>query len=275
MKTMILVFLMFVSFKLAAQKNGYDYFPSKLNICPLTANFLEPRLGTDFEAGDNRLWLNIGNSFDIIHYKGDESLISLGADLFTWTRLRSTNNFKFPVETVDYLFGINAGYKYYKCSFQYGLRIRISHISAHLVDGQYEWDDGQWRDNYEPFVYSREFIDFIGFYRINNLRTYAGGNIVFHTIPAGLGVLNLQAGIEYYWQSFLSNEINPFIAYDFKLTDINEYYGSNSIKAGLKLGKPYTRGISVYYNYYSGKSIHGMFYNIDRSYHSVGLNLDI
>ena len=60
---------------------------------------------------NNKLRLDISTSRDIVKWYDDDETISIGADLFTFTRLRSTDNFKFPVETIDYLFGLNAGYK--------------------------------------------------------------------------------------------------------------------------------------------------------------------
>lgn len=275
MKKYFILFFLVILSSLQAQKDTLEYFPAELNIHPFSANFLEPRLGSDFEIGNNKLWLNIGNSVDLLHYNFKSRIISLGADLFTWTRLRSTKNFKFPVETVDYLFGINAGYKKINNAYRYGMRLRISHISAHLIDGQYDLEDEKWQNDHKPFIYSREFIDILGFYKKDNLKTYLGGIFVFHTIPDELGMVNIQTGLEYFWKNALSEDINLFAAYDFKLVDILKYHGNNSLKAGIKFGKPFGKGFSVHYNYYSGKSIHGMFYNLDRNYHSVGLNLDI
>ena len=117
----------------------HDLFPSDLNIQPFTANILEPKAGFLFSMDNNKLRLDISTSRDIIKWYDDDETISIGADLFTFTRLRSTDNFKFPVETIDYLFGLNAGYKKQaEENREYGIRFRLSHISAHLVDGQYD-----------------------------------------------------------------------------------------------------------------------------------------
>ena len=40
----------------------------------------------------------------------NNSKLSFGADLFTYTLLRSQSDFHFPVDAVDYLFGVNFGY---------------------------------------------------------------------------------------------------------------------------------------------------------------------
>ena len=114
-----------------------EWFPSDLNIQSFTANFLEPRNGFMFALDDNQLRLNIGTSRDVVQVITGTENISLGVDFFTYTRLRGEDNFKFPVETIDYLFGLNAGYKINDSNKEMGVRFRFSHISAHLVDCRY------------------------------------------------------------------------------------------------------------------------------------------
>ncbi len=86
-----------------------EWFPAELNIQPFTSNLLEPRNGFMFALGEDWLRLDIGTSRDILQLKSGEETISFGADLFTFTRLRSNDNFKFPVENIDFYFGINTG----------------------------------------------------------------------------------------------------------------------------------------------------------------------
>jgi hypothetical protein len=125
----------------------HQWFPNELNVQPFTANFLEPKAGFLFNTSDNKIRLDIGTSQDILHIKNNEAVISFGADLFTFTRLRSENDFHFPVETIDYLFGLNASYKKRYCDNELGFRFRFSHISAHLVDGQFDKAANKWRDD--------------------------------------------------------------------------------------------------------------------------------
>ncbi|MBI2417716.1 MAG: hypothetical protein HYV28_07400 [Ignavibacteriales bacterium] len=95
-------------------------------------------MGVQFAAGANNIRLDIGNSRDILHYSAEKGVTySFGADFFTYTKLRGENDFHFPVEAVDYLFGLNAGYKKLTTHGSYGMRFRFSHISAHLADGRY------------------------------------------------------------------------------------------------------------------------------------------
>jgi len=254
-----------------AQENS-TLFPSNLLVQPFTANTLKPKLGFEFKTSKNELNLNIGSSIDIIHYKlDDKSKISIGADLFTYTLLRSQSDFHFPVDAIDYLFGFNFGYS----RNNYGARLRISHISAHFVDGHYDKNEDEWRDGREPKVYSREFLELIPFYRYKNLRVYAGLTYIFSIDPADIGKDQYQLGIEYFANNLISSYLTPYIAYDFRLINIYGYTGNNSLEAGIKYGYSKGRGISLYLRYFAGYNIHGEYFDVKEDFTSFGFNLDL
>jgi len=253
-----------------------ELFPSQLNIQPFTANIIEPRTGFEFALDKNQLELNISTSHDIIHFSNEAEVISVGADLFTFTRLRSTNDFKFPVETVDYLFGLNAGYKKKLCNDnEFGFRFRLSHISAHLVDGQFDIQTQSWMDHKEPFVFSKEFIELFPFYRFNTLRIYGGFTYLFHVIPDVIKKSNYQLGFDYFATQIGTDYLTPFISYDFKLNGVEKYIGNNNLLAGIKFGKWNERGLSIYFSYRTGLSIHGEYYDVYEKYSSIGFNFDL
>ncbi|MBS3944474.1 MAG: DUF1207 domain-containing protein [Melioribacter sp.] len=271
-KTILLFFFITIS----TLSQNLDLFPGSLNIQPFIANTLEPKLGFLFQLSKNELRLDIGNSLDIFHYSKNESeVFSFGADLFTYTLLRGEKDFHFPVDAVDYLFGINGSYKKVEDQYEYGTRVRISHISAHFVDGHYDASKGEWRDGLNPRVYSREFIELIPFVKFNSLRVYAGITYLFHVTPDYLGKDIYQLGFDYVGNQFDSETLSPFLAYDFKLVNLSKYSANHSFSAGIKFGKPDGRGFSIYFNYYSGKSIHGEYFDFTKTYSAIGINLDL
>lgn len=272
----MIIFLTALSSILNAQIK-YELFPSDLNIQPFTANYLEPKAGFLISTDNNKLRLDISTSRDIIHwYQSDSSTISIGADLFTFTRLRSEDNFKFPVETIDYLFGLNAGYKkQLSNNKEFGLRFRLSHISAHLVDGQYDAQNQEWRDGRDPFVFSKEFIELFPYYRISSLRAYTGFTYIFHILPENIKKFNVQLGFDYFVTQFGNENMTPFVAYDFKLEGNESYVGKNIFSVGVKFGDWKNRGLSLYYTYISGKSIHGEYYDLNENYSAVGFNFEL
>ena len=272
-KFLLFVFITLVNSPVCPQVKE-EWFPAELNIQPFTANFLEPKAGVSYHLGKSQLRLDIGTSRDIYRRHCEDKIISFGADFFTYTRLRGEKEFHFPVETIDYLFGINAGFKKSKPDSEYGLRFRLSHISAHLVDGQFDTGTQDWRNGRKPQVYSREFIELFPFYRTNGARIYAGFTYLIHVSPDYLGKEIYQVGFDYYLIDFIQLFV-PFAAYDFKLSKISKYSGNNIISAGIKFGKYDSRGLSILFSYFSGKSIHGEYFDLNEQYSTIGLNLDL
>jgi hypothetical protein len=251
------------------------WFPSDLNIQPFTAHFLEPKAGFQYLFDLDKVRIDIGTSHDIIHWKTDDESFSIGADCFTYTRARSENNFKFPVETIDYLFGLNGGYKNKSELYEWGTRLRFSHISAHLVDGYYDSESEQWINGRKPFVYSREFFELIAYYKIYDIRVYGGITYNIHIVPEEIKNEIFQIGFDYYPEDLKTSLFNPFVAYDFTLTGINEYNGNNVVVMGIKFGDVESRGFSILASYFSGKSVHAEFNSLNESYLTIGINLEI
>ena len=252
------------------------WFPSELNIQPFASNLYEPRAGFMFALSEKKLRLDIGTSKDFLHSKSKHTTFSFGGDLFTYTRLRSEGSFKFPVETIDYFFGLNCAYKIHLNKEEIALRLRISHISTHLVDGSIDNSNGIWKNGREPFVYSREFIEVAPYYLVSRLRIYTIITYNFHVIPEIINKGMFQLGFDYYFLEKGRRMIHPFIAYDFKLTGIDGVYSGTSIaKAGIRFGYPLLNGLSVLVSYISGKSIHGMYFDSAEKYFNFGFNLEI
>ncbi|MBI5729653.1 MAG: DUF1207 domain-containing protein [Ignavibacteriales bacterium] len=278
MKKYYLIFMIFiVSFVNQAQtvtETEYEFFPNDLIIHPFTANQLEPKLGFVFRMNSNQLWLNIGNSMDLIRIKRDSEIFSIGADLFTWTLLKKEDNFRFPVDAVDYMFGLNFGFKTAVHNYSFGGRIRLSHISAHFVDGHFDKDKQQWKDGMDPRVFSREFVEVLGFYSFNNIRVYLGGTYLYHVEPSGIGKASVQAGLEYFMKDALSYNISPYIAADGTMKT-NDKKRNFTLNAGIKFGKIEGRGLRIFYQYYNGYDINGEYFDVKREHSTLGINLDL
>ncbi len=236
---------------------------------PLTANTFEPRMGAIFSLNHDNLRLDIGGSIDLSTlYKSDNSEIRLGGDFFTYTRLRSEGRFKFPVETSDYFFGINASGKTQLLENRFDWRVRLSHISSHLVDGYSK--NGIF--NKPPFVYSREFIDAVGATYYKDVRFYAGLTYIFSTLPKNISKVNPQFGFDSE-QKFYKNLYASYGA-DFNISSIKRKYELNSsAQIGVVFKSTMKTGIGLYYYIYNGWSIHGMFYDEKLSNSGIGFQL--
>jgi hypothetical protein len=250
-------------------------FPGKLNVKPFFANQLEPKMGFLFDINKTALRLDVGNSVDIIHkYLNNNQNISVGADFFTYSLLRRQKDFKFPVAAIDYLFGLNAAYVVNNNDLIYGLRFRLSHISAHLVDGSFSIVTNKWKENLYPFVYSREFFELTPFFKKGNARMYASITLIYHVKPSDLGKDSYQIGGEYIFPNLFSENFHVFIGSDLKLIHLYDYNLDFNFQTGMQFGNQNIEGIRIYYQFFSGKNIHGELFNRKISNSSVGINFD-
>lgn len=180
-----------------------SWIPQGLLFQPLRANVLEPRVGGLVSVLPSvqrpALRLDIGSSIDVVSFRPGNAAslfspeVRLGAEFFTFTRLRSEVNFRFPVETTDFYFGVNASAKApVNDNLSLLARLRVAHISAHLVDGYPQFQ--------QSFVYSREFVDAViaasWVLPFGTVRGYAGAMVLFHSIPESFGAAVPQVGAD-------------------------------------------------------------------------------
>jgi hypothetical protein len=234
----------------------------QLGFQPLIAGMLEPRIGLSRLIEERRLRLDIGNSVDILSFHPDAEAgenFSMGVDFFTWSSLRQSSNFHFPVDAVDYLFGINAKYvPEMNGEFRTAMRFRLSHISAHLVDGSTVQNEASGGSS--KYIYSREFFEIIGAVTYRDvLRVYAGGQYIYHVDPSIFGKINVQWGLEATAKSWPLSWMNPYAAYDCRLIETNVFTAAHSLQTGVKFGSSRGPNLSVYVDFYAGISQQGIF----------------
>lgn len=236
---------------------------------PLTANVFEPRIGALYDINDNNLRLDIGASFDLFETSiSEKTILRLGTDFFTYTRLRSEGRMKFPVETSDYFFGLNSSLKSNLFDEDFTARLRVAHISSHLVDG-YSKNGEFWK---LPEIYSREFIDLTVAYESNSLRPYLGLTSVFSTIPDNINHFIPEIGVDYSYN--ILDWMRLETGYDFKLGGFdNTYSGINAFQLGILFETSNNTGIELNYYYYSGLSMHGMFFTEKDKYSGIGFQV--
>jgi len=234
---------------------------------PIASPF-ETRSGFIWEATNDKLRLDIGMETDLLRGECSDSVNSwtLGVGMQTWTRLRSEGKLKFPVETVDYWFGLHAAYG--SQSSWHG-RIRLAHISSHLADGV---ADTTATLHPAPFVYSREFCEVIGGYPFGPARVYAGATVVWSTQPRTSSPVIPQAGADVYLP--VSERIGIAAGYDVRLIGIQGVYRAmHAAQAGLHIHTWNNTGILLSAYAMNGRSIHGMFYTESDSYLGVGIQI--
>jgi hypothetical protein len=280
-KTIFFCLLFFSSFATAQDETGWQFIPSGLLFRPLVAPTIEPRAGVMKMTGNNTLRLDIGNSIDLIGYTPENEkspTLAIGADFFTFTRIKSESGFHFPVDAVDYLFGINASTILRTPERLYSLRLRLSHISAHLVDGHYDNESQLWKNGQTPRVYSREFFDLVGATEFTSLtlplRIYTGMQYLYNVDPRGLPRFSGQFGSEISSGSIIGLHITAYAATDFRIMKVNVTTVQTTIQTGIKFGMYNGRGLNVFFSYFNGMSIHGEYYDQREEYGAVGIKFD-
>ncbi|MBX3043752.1 MAG: DUF1207 domain-containing protein [Candidatus Kapabacteria bacterium] len=257
--------ILFISFAVIANAND-----GVLMFKPFTASVFEPRIGSIINTTDENLRLDIGASFDLYRFEiNSDFKMSMGTDFFTFTRLRSEENFKFPVETSDYFFGINSAAVFKAFNQNFTSRFRLAHISSHLVDGYSK--DGIFFS--EPFVYSREFTDLSialnkksGFI---DYRIYSGFMYIFSTTPDDVNNITYYIGADF--TKLLSKNIALVGGLDIRNGEVSRTNIAGQLGLNFKFFKDF--GIFIGYYKYHGSSMHGMFYKDFDNYDGIGFQI--
>ena len=275
--TPLLLLHILLSFTVQAQQAGEPH-DGRLLFPSLFAGSMEPRIGAIWKLQRDALQLDIGTSVDLLSWtvvQSRKESISAGADAYIWTALRQESNFHFPVEAVDYLFGINVNYaRDLDNDLQFQGRLRIGHVSAHLVDGSFDKESMQWRNGQLPRVYSKEFIDMTAATEyLRQLRAYAGFTYLYHKDPMELGAFEWRAGAELRLPEVFTPYIHPFLAYQVEYTKLDAFAANHCMSIGIELGEWKGRGIRLMLNYYDGRHIHGEYYDRRVSYTGAGFAL--
>lgn len=251
---------------------------------PLLADPMEPKIAVMPILSKKGLQLDIGTSADL--YQNKEKTFAVGVDFATYSLLKTENNFKFPVDTIDYLFGLNATWKtpveIEGLPFdELSARVRLSHISAHVEDGHTD-ENGEWIQEGPfriPFTYSREFVNLtVALSSPDRHRIYAGYQYLYHSIPDNISPHSFQLGAE------IATPCNSYLAADFKLLPIwrggengetDGYRGTWNLQAGIRLTALGMERVRVAYNYFSGMSRHGMYFYKPESFSTIGMIVDL
>jgi hypothetical protein len=253
---------------------------------PLLADPLEPRIAVMPLLSDSYLQLDIGTSADL--WQNETKDRAIGIDFGTFSLLERSSGFKFPVHTIDYMFGVNATWKkpLKNCRMPFNelaARVRLGHISAHFEDGRYDKDTEQWAQNdcpfTIPFTYSREYLNMVvALSQNNDYRVYAGYQYMFHTIPGDINPHSFQLGAE------VATPMNSYLAVDFKMLPeweggatgkTNGFHGTWNLQAGMRLTDLGLNRVRITYNYFSGMSRHGMLFYRSESDSTLGLIVDL
>lgn len=243
-------------------KDSLYFFTTSTLFVPTETSIIESKVGVTKYTDDKNLKLDIGVSFDLIGLKANKIKYSFGVDFFTFSNLRSESNFKFPVDAIDYMFGINFNFrKSYSKKLDLAGRFRVSHISSHFEDGHiYKRTD----TIFTPVVFSKEFLDFAvesDFILAKNfyMKSMLSFNYIFHSIPEDAKGISGQLGLQFRY--FVTNYMSLYVADNIELASVYSVSNlNNNFESGISFGMLNTRSINLFFTYYDGQDYRGQYY---------------
>jgi hypothetical protein len=263
---------------------GFEFLPGSELVPVLLAHPQEPRVGVRKEAGNSQLKLDIGATMDVVAFSLDSGRIAFaaGVDFFTYALTTSNEGLRLQVDAVDGFFGghVSVAFPGENATFQ--LRLRLMHLSAHMVDGHYDPQGEGWKDGREPLPFTRDFGELAAAVRTAlaaiPFRIYSGFSYATLIRPSEIKRFSMLFGLEVFSETLLPDlmdkDVTLYVASHLTLAGIPAYAGTTNIETGIKFGPMYGRGVRLYAGYTSGPEIFSQYYDLRTTVWGVGFSFD-
>jgi len=266
------------------ETTSVNFFSPGLHFLPFKANYQEARLGILYYTDNGNLKVDIGNNVDLvrINFPKIKGILSFSVEFMGYALSTSYEGKRLQIDALDGFFGGNAAFskKYEKGKFI--SRFRIIHNSAHLVDGHYDNNLGQWINNDIPIAYTRDFGELTLGYQFypdfGSLRTY--GTIAYSTLvrPTELKKWSSYFGYEIAFKNVIDKvfdkDANLFIANQFNIVGTPSYKLNTNLMGGIKFGEWDGKGVVFYLSYYSGANPFSEYYSERINKFGIGFFVD-
>ena len=268
-KPLLIVLLLLASRSVSlAQQEEDSWAGKRVPWIQMTGSFLEPnRFAIVRDQSRERIRLEAGYGSDVI--KIGRTVV--GAEGLIWSGLKSLSNFRFPVETADYFFGL---YTVYSLHIEgkrdpLPLRLRLSHISSHFVDGTKDTLIGG-----SSSRYSREFISvetqLVPYSTEDSwFAISAGIKYVFHQVTDVEPALQFPVSIDLI-PRFMPSQSYPFITIS---TAGSAYFPQYSAALTLRFSTGINTYFDVYGEYHSGATRYGVEGKLKENGYEFGIKL--
>lgn len=265
-------------------KDGFELLPPGLHFQPLKANHQEPRIGVLKYFGSANLKVDIGNTIDVFGYSVPSSNMrfTAGIDFMAYAFVTGAQGLRLQVDALDGFFGGNVTASQRYDSRELKARLRVLHLSAHLVDGHYSIALKQWMDNRQPIAYTKDFGELIlADERTSEtvfLRYYGGISYATLVRPVDLERFGFSGGMEFatsaVFDEIFNHPTNIFLAEHFAVTGNPVYTGNNQVQVGIKFGSWNDKGVVFYLAYYRGNSFFSEYFDERGSIVGAGFTVD-
>jgi hypothetical protein len=264
-------------------KDRFEFLPVGLHFSPLKANHQEARIGVFKYFTTSNLKVDIGNTIDVFGYvfQTSDARLTVGIDFMGYAYVTGAQGLRLQVDALDGFFGGNLTASRELDTGRLVARLRILHLSAHLVDGHYSLSKKQWISR-EPISYTKDFGELVVVrkHRMKDadLRYYGGLSYATLVRPTELERFGFLAGIEFATSGILGNvaghPTNLFLADHFSVGGHPVYTGNNQLQLGVKFGQWYGKGVVFYFSHYAGNSFFSEYFFERVSIVGAGFTVD-
>lgn len=266
-------------------RSGWEFLPSGTLVAPLVANPKEARVGVRKEIGSSQLKLDIGSAVDLVQWSLNAtgtSRVRAGADFFTYALTTSSEGLRLQVDAVDGFFGGHIAWRLDEDAHAYIVRLRVIHLSAHLIDGHFDINSMEWKDGRLPLPFTRDAGELVGAFVFPigcaECRVYSGANYATKVRPSDVQRWEFIHGVECNSGPLLGPAMGKpcevYAACNVTLAGVPSYVGTTVAEGGIKFGAWDTKGIKLYVNYASGMSFFSQYYNVRRTKWGAGFTID-
>jgi hypothetical protein len=262
------------------------FFPGGTLIVPYVAHTPEPISGLRKEIGNSRMRLTIGAPLDVweLRMADDGSArLRVGIDFFMQALTTSSEGLRLQIDAADGWFGGHVASRWDLRDASVTVRLRILHLSGHMVDGHFDSATDTWKDGREPIPFTRDFGELSAAVSTSlssvTIRGFAGTSYATLIRPDNIKRWAFLGGFDLHSASLIADgapfPLHLYGGYTLTLAGIPAYTGTNSVEAGVKFGAWDGRGIRVYSGYYAGQMMFTQYYDLRTDHWAIGFGFEL
>lgn len=263
----------------------YTFLPGRTIFPPLPASFEEARAGITKDVNTAQMKLDIGTAMDFleIRLRADSSeRLRVGADLFTYALTTSYQGLRLQVDAVDGYFGGHIVYRVQRAGTALLLRLRILHLSSHLLDGHFDSNRNVWIDGKLPTPLARDYgeitLGHLWQWKSSEIFLYGGFSQATLIRPPTMKRLNLLWGITAHtgdWAGTCFGAPVHFYASDHcSFWGLETLSGTNMVQVGAKFGEWQGAGISIFISHHAGLEVYHQYFDVKNDAWGLGVGLE-
>jgi hypothetical protein len=263
----------------------FIFLPGRSVFPPVPANHEEPHLGLVKDLTTSHMRLDVGGSMDLMNLRvGQDSTTNLriGADFFAFALSTSHRGLRLQIDALDGYFGGHVGYRRDMTRSALLLRLRILHLSSHLLDGHFDLDNKAWVDGRLPNPFSRDYGELtaghLWRWTASELFVYGGFSYATLVRPLEQKRLNTLYGITAHTDNWtgqcFTRPVHFYFSDHFLLWGLVTLSGTNMFEAGVKFGEWDGSGIRVFVSHHAGLEVYHQYSDVKSNEWGLGFALE-